>query len=215
MFLKPNAFTLISLLRQSRRSYKGFTLIELMVVIVIIAVLATIGAVMYSSTQKAVRISKRIQDLKAIQTALVTYYAANNSYPVVTVNTDTGWRSECSAWNAGGSITSQTVIPGNFIPQYMAALPYDPSMDISTTRSCYAYRSNGKDYKIMDTQVAEFSQSDYLSKPDFVDALRDGGPVPDGSTANLPNVTPTSCNGTGDGSNVWSWSGYSGGARCW
>lgn len=59
---------------------KGFTLIELMVVIAIVAVLSTIGAVVYTGTQKVSRDAKRIGDVKEIQKALEQYYAINNDY---------------------------------------------------------------------------------------------------------------------------------------
>lgn len=60
----------------------GFTLIELLVVITIIGILVSLGTVSYSTTQKKARNSRRMQDLKAIQSAFEQYYADNSgSYP--------------------------------------------------------------------------------------------------------------------------------------
>ena len=48
--------------KKAESSKKGFTLIEIMVSIAIIAVLAAVGLVVYSTAQKAGRVSKRVQD---------------------------------------------------------------------------------------------------------------------------------------------------------
>ena len=104
---------------------KGFTLIELLVVISIIAILSTIGMTLYSGVQKSARMSKRIQDLKAIQSALQVYYTINKSYP-----------STASNWNSGCSLASNQVIPG-FVPDYMAAFPEQSSIHkILVTHCC-------------------------------------------------------------------------------
>lgn len=142
---------------------QGFTLIELLVVISIIAILSTIGLTIYSSAQKQARMSKRISDLKAIQSALQVYYSANKTYPVVTPLTDTGWRSECVA---GGSLPADQVIPLGFVPNYMAAFPADPQMDKAGT-SCYLYRSNGVNYRLIDWNVpdSEITLTDLRNQP--------------------------------------------------
>lgn len=184
----------------AQRNKKGFTLVELLVVVAIIGILATIGMVMYAGAQKSGRIAKRIQDLKAIQTALELYYSVNKTYPVVTLNTDTGWRSECSSW---GGYASDLVIPNpagypSFVPNYMPAFPSDPRMDKTTSRHCYLYRSNGTDYKLLDHWIDEFSSNDYQSQKNFLDPLRDGG-------ADQCKL---------DGTNFWAWAVYSSPTVC-
>lgn len=67
---------------------KGFTLIELLVVISIIGVLSTIVLSSLGSARDRVRDTKKISDIKSIQTALEMYHLDNNSYPtgVATIN---------------------------------------------------------------------------------------------------------------------------------
>lgn len=60
---------------------KGFTLVELMVVMAIIAILATAGVSSYGSYIKRARDTARFADLKAIETALISYQSVNGRYP--------------------------------------------------------------------------------------------------------------------------------------
>ena len=60
---------------------KGFTLIELLVVIAIIGLLSTLAVVALGSARVKARDSKRLSDLKQVQTALELYYTDNNGYP--------------------------------------------------------------------------------------------------------------------------------------
>lgn len=64
-----------------RKSNKGFTLIELLVVIAIIGLLSTLAVVALNSARQKSRDSKRVADVKQIQTALELYFADNNYYP--------------------------------------------------------------------------------------------------------------------------------------
>lgn len=64
------------------RNSKGFTLIELLVVIAIIGLLSTLSVVALNSARAKSRDSKRVSDIKQIQTALELYYADMNGYPV-------------------------------------------------------------------------------------------------------------------------------------
>ncbi|GAC1413966.1 MAG: hypothetical protein NVSMB66_6800 [Candidatus Doudnabacteria bacterium] len=150
---------------------KAFTLLELLIVISIIGLLASIVIASASKARLSARNSKRITDLKQIQTALELYYNDNGGYP----NAGWGWRSQCSGY---GGYTSANVIPG-LVPQYMSNFPSDPTMNISTTTSCYLYLSNGLDYKLLDHNItADFSPTDYFKYPQFVDPTRDGGTNP-------------------------------------
>lgn len=61
-------------------------MLELLIVIAIIGILVSMGTVAYSSAQKRARDSKRISDMKAIQSGLEQYYADNNAYPAAGAN---------------------------------------------------------------------------------------------------------------------------------
>jgi prepilin-type N-terminal cleavage/methylation domain-containing protein len=63
------------------KNTKGFTLIELLVVIAIIGLLSTLAVIALNSARQKSRDSKRVADVKQIQTALELYFADNNSYP--------------------------------------------------------------------------------------------------------------------------------------
>jgi general secretion pathway protein G len=63
-------------------SQKGFTLIELLVVIAIIGLLSTLAVVALNSARQKSRDSKRVADIKQVQTALELFYADQNGYPV-------------------------------------------------------------------------------------------------------------------------------------
>ncbi len=68
-------------MRKAKKNKKGFTLIELLVVIAIIGILATIAVVALQQARQSARDSKRIADIRQIQTALELYYNNNSFYP--------------------------------------------------------------------------------------------------------------------------------------
>lgn len=167
---------------------RGFTLVELLVVITIITILATIGLTIYSKAQKQARVAKRVEDLRAIRTALEIYYARNGVYP----STNGNLSSECAN---GGSLAPDQVIP-NLVPTYMAAFPSDPSMNKTASTSCYIYRSDGKDYKLWDMNISEFSSADYQSQRNLIDP-------------NLDGVTGGNSSCLVDGNSITAWAVYS------
>ncbi len=133
--------------------------------------------------------SRRVNDLRMIQTALEKYRQAKGGYPAVS-----SWRSQCRAF---GNLDPNQVIPG-LVPQYLSYFPIDPQINRVKNTSCYLYTSNGRDYKILDHVITGYKPDDYKAKSELIDPARDGG--------------SNSCNN--DGSNIWSWAVYTPGYKC-
>ena len=101
---------------------KAFTLIELLVVIAIIGILATLAVVSLQSARARARDSKRVADVKQMQTALELYFNDNSSYP-----------SDISSG----------------IGTYMAIKPTAPTpADGTCATSAYTYIGEGSSYTI-------------------------------------------------------------------
>lgn len=98
---------------------KGFTLIELLVVIAIIGLLSTLAVVALGSARVKARDSKRLADLKQLQTALELYYTDNNAYPPAAAPLQLG-SAGAACLNATGFTTAGCASP------YMGQVPLDP-----------------------------------------------------------------------------------------
>lgn len=117
---------------------KGFTLIELLVVIAIIGLLSTLAVVALGQAREKARDSKRLADLKQIQTALELYYTDNNAYPTGTalnLGEDAGALCLGSSGFGAAGCTSP----------YMGQVPPDPQ---KATKS-YVYNATGTSYSIV------------------------------------------------------------------
>jgi len=100
---------------------KGFTLIELLVVIAIIGLLSTLAVVALGSARQKARDSKRLSDLKQVQTALELYFTDNNTYPAGT-NLTLG--DPATAGCLGASGFAATCASGTV---YMGLVPAEPT----------------------------------------------------------------------------------------
>jgi prepilin-type N-terminal cleavage/methylation domain-containing protein len=89
-----------------KQEKKAFTLIELLVVIAIIGLLSTLSILALNQARARARDTKRISDVKQIQTALELVYNADGDYP--------------SSITTGSAISD---IAGNV---YLAAVPAPP-----------------------------------------------------------------------------------------
>jgi len=114
---------------------KGFTLIELLIVIAIIGLLSTLAVVALGSARVKARDSKRLADLKQVQTALELYYSENNSYPAgsgINLGDDTNYCLNSEGFKAKGCTNA-----------YMPMVPTDPNTDVY-----YVYTAASSTYSI-------------------------------------------------------------------
>lgn len=102
---------------------KGFTLIELLVVIAIIGLLSTLAVVSLSTARQKSRDTRRVADIKQIQSALEMYYNDQQTYPLT------------------ANVTSGSAIATSGVT-YMSKMPADPGSNSytyvgSTTAATY------------------------------------------------------------------------------
>src|SRR3989339_2103409 len=115
---------------------KGFTLIELLVVIAIIGLLSTLAVVALGSARVKARDSKRVSDLKQVQTALELYYTDQNAYPPG-AGLNLGEDATALCLHVGGFAASGCANP------YMGQVPKDP-----TSGQHYIYTAAAGSYTI-------------------------------------------------------------------
>src|SRR3989344_6746851 len=96
---------------------KGFTLIELLIVIAIIGILASMLLVSLGSVRSSARDSRRIADIRQVQTALVLYFNQCSRYPGGPVTV-----ASCVGTNPGGGSAGWTTLETNL----GSSIPRDP-----------------------------------------------------------------------------------------
>lgn len=116
---------------------KGFTLIELLVVIAIIGLLSTLAVVALGSARVKARDSRRLSDLKQVQTALELYYTDQNVYPAVTGTLGVASFACLNATNGFVEADDCGTTP------YMGQIPKDPSDDYD-----YVYSGSATSYTV-------------------------------------------------------------------
>lgn len=117
-----------------KKNIKGFTLVELLVVIAIIGLISALAGVAYNTARQKSRDSKRLSDIKQIQTALELYYDSNSSYPATLTLDGTGSL-------ASGNTTFMALVPS--APTPPAGNTYTYTMDNSGASYSLRYSIEG------------------------------------------------------------------------
>lgn len=120
----------------TKSSSKGFTLIELLVVIAIIGLLSTLAVVALNSARQKSRDSKRVADVKQIQTALELYFADNNGYPLGATTAPTLGAGTATTLSSSGWASTVTGT------SYMGLVPSAPTPNDGTcspAQNAYTY----------------------------------------------------------------------------
>ena len=119
----------------STKNNKGFTLIELLVVVAIISLLSSIIFASLGSARAKARDTRRMADLRQLQTALELYFNDVGRYPGYLLGHH---RSSACPGNSPIDTsyplwTAANVFDASFTNNYMKTLPSDPS------GSCFTY----------------------------------------------------------------------------
>lgn len=132
----------------TKSNNKGFTLIELLVVIAIIGLLSTLAVVALNSARQKSRDSKRVADVKQVQTALELYFADANGYPTAASAVELGVSPQKALCTGGwtDSCSSGTTYMG-LVPA--KPMPADTATCQAGTANQYMYTSaNGTTYSL-------------------------------------------------------------------
>ena len=122
----------------------GFTIIEMLIVVTILAMLAGILIPVLEDAASSSRDSRRASDLKTMQTALASFQRVNGAYPDTTGN----WQGDATGVGSSHGYDATGYCPG-LVPDFIPALPKDPSPDLPDAANGYQYRSDGVDYKFV------------------------------------------------------------------
>ena len=154
-----------------KSSNKGFTLIELLVVIAIIGLLSTLAVVALNSARQKSRDSKRVADIKQVQTALELYFADANSYPNPHSAATLGGGSLAALCTGGfstGCTGGQTTYMG-LVPS--APTPFDAPCTAGNNPYTYTSAAGGTTYSIafcIGGQVGDLAAGVHTASPNGI-----------------------------------------------
>ena len=118
---------------------KGFTLIELLVVIAIIGLLSTLAVVALNSARMKARDSKRVADMKQLQTALELYFNDKSAYPD---QAEDEIGNPTNGFGCLGGAGWETVASCVNTPVYMGVTPRDSGNTVTNPNNSKPCRTN-------------------------------------------------------------------------
>ena len=135
---------------------KAFTLVELLIVIAIIGLIAAVSIIALGNARSKSRDTKRVTDIKQIQTALGLFFG------------DTGRYHTVDEWNTGSLFSTSST----GTTTYMNRIPVAPGItdgDCDRDRANYSYYSyNGSTYSLsfcLGSVTGSFSSGIKLATP--------------------------------------------------
>jgi prepilin-type N-terminal cleavage/methylation domain-containing protein len=119
-----------------RNKKSAFTLVELLVVIAIIGLIATLSVIALGNARSKSRDSKRVSDIKQVQTALELFFSDQGRYPT------------SEEWNSGSLYATGTFGTTTYL-EHIPTSPDNADGDCSAGENLYNYYSyNGDTYTL-------------------------------------------------------------------
>lgn len=149
---------------KARNSLSAFTLIELLVVIAIIGILSSVVLAALSGARESARDTRRLQDMRQIQTALEMYYNANGEYP------DEDSTPDASGWELSKE-SGKTFIAPLVNQGYLSSEIEDPINEEETYYRYLRYGASGnwgcdsQAYYVLGVREMESVDGDHSDSP--------------------------------------------------
>ncbi|KKQ89528.1 MAG: General secretion pathway protein G [Berkelbacteria bacterium GW2011_GWA2_38_9] len=140
---------------------KGFTIIELLMTLLIVGLLAASISIGVKTSQAKARDSRRLNDLKLIQTAIKSFYIDTGSYPDVNQMGGSGNRIYARSYSASASAPWLNALVSR---SYLTQAPKDP-IDGQSTQFI---NSSGGTYQ----NLGEYTYTKYSSTAPFPNSYK-------------------------------------------
>ena len=149
---------------------RAFTLIELLVVVAIIGILSSVVLASLNSAREKARDSRRLSDVRQIQTALDLYYQDYGRYPPVSSDSPS-----CGGWDTTGDGSFLTILISG---GYLGSMILDPNFNTVCSGYHYyrysaSYGYSTPFYVLGVKNMESIKTGDHPSNPGWIGVSRD------------------------------------------